>query len=384
MRYMDTTKLTAENTELKDRVTKLEQMRTLVTINNQNASSTKDKKSIITVSTPEPIHSSTQIQKEPVTSIMSSQQDIVDDNLASSLEFIEMIHKENIAPTISYERKKEQGLIQEITAGNSQDDTSPFTQVHDSISQEYATEILLSSGQEKSSIFQNIAHLYEKACDAEHESIKANQAEILCWSNFIIVLDKSLDELMVRDKDNSSDDLPKTDVDEKTLPKIEVSTLTIPQPKLQISAELAQSKASYAPPKLFPFKRKLSKEMRNPVINKLTSHFTDSPKLDKNCSIDTEGEHQTDSYWVLGSHCPLCRENHMSLNGKWWLDSRNKNTYYLHCTNLKEPGIPYDDVLKAYSSNLELIQELKTQSFTIPIPWNNALILSDKSIVVEA
>ncbi|CAG8807260.1 21966_t:CDS:2, partial [Dentiscutata erythropus] len=121
--------------------------------------------------------------------------------------------------------------------------------------------------------------------------------------------------------DNSSDDLPKTDVDKKTLPKIEVSTLTISQPKLQISAELAQSKASYASPKLFPFKRKLSKEMCNPVINKLISHFTDSPKLDKNCSIDTE-----------------------------------------------EPGIPYDDVLKAYSSNLELIQELKTQCFTIPIP----------------
>ncbi|CAG8791132.1 308_t:CDS:2, partial [Dentiscutata erythropus] len=130
----DTTKLTAENTKLKDRVTKLEQMRTLVTINNQNASSTKDKKSIITDSTPEPIYSSTQLQK-----------DIVDDNLASSLEFIEMIHKENIAPTISYKRKKKQGLIQEITAGNSQDDTSPFTQVHNSISPEYATEILLSS-----------------------------------------------------------------------------------------------------------------------------------------------------------------------------------------------------------------------------------------------
>ncbi|CAG8734898.1 18461_t:CDS:2 [Dentiscutata erythropus] len=78
-------------------------------------------------------------------------------------------------------------------------------------------------------------------------------------------------------------------------------------------------------------------------------------KLDKNNSIDTEGEHQTDSYWVLGSHCPLCRENHMSLY---------------------KPGIPLDDVLK--------IQELKTQRFTSPIPWNNALILPDKSIVVEA
>ncbi|RIB21191.1 hypothetical protein C2G38_1125416 [Gigaspora rosea] len=47
----DTTKLTAENTELKDRVTKLEQIQTLVTISDQNASSTKDKKSIITDST---------------------------------------------------------------------------------------------------------------------------------------------------------------------------------------------------------------------------------------------------------------------------------------------------------------------------------------------
>ncbi|CAG8759860.1 14587_t:CDS:2, partial [Racocetra fulgida] len=40
--------------------------------------------------------------------------------------------------------------------------------------------------------------------------------------------------------------------------------------------------------------------------------------------------------------------------------SRSKNTYYLYCTNLKEPGIPYDDVLKAYSDNSELIQDIVT------------------------
>ncbi|CAG8800510.1 1315_t:CDS:2, partial [Gigaspora margarita] len=106
---------------------------------------------------------------------------------------------------------------------------------------------------------------------------------------------------------------------------------------------------------LFPLKKMLSKEKRK-----------------------EEGEHQSDAYWVLGSHCPLCRGNHTSLKSKWWLDSRSKNTYYLHCTNLKEPGIPYDDVLKAYSGNSELIQELKTQCFTSPIPWNNVLILPDK------
>ncbi|CAG8776479.1 13061_t:CDS:2, partial [Cetraspora pellucida] len=69
--------------------------------------------------------------------------------------------------------------------------------------------------------------------------------------------------------------------------------------------------------------------------------------LDKNNSIDTEGEYQTDSYWVLGSHCPLCKENHMNLE------------------------ILFDEILEAYPKNSKLIQELKTQFFTLPIPWNN-------------
>ncbi|CAG8702966.1 4212_t:CDS:2 [Cetraspora pellucida] len=279
------------NTELKDRVMKLEQIQILVTINDQNTSSTKDKKSIIT--------NSTQLQKgeskylfesptEPVTSIMSSQQDIVDNDLASTLEFVKMIYKENVANEIrQYNREKKLQC-------DSQNDAFSSTQDHDFISPEYATEILLTSGQEKSSIFQNIAYLYEKA-----------------------LLDKSLDEFMIRNKvsmkkakgqDNSSDNLPKTDVGKKTLPKIE--------PKLQILAELAQPKAFYVSPKLFSFKKKLSKEMHNSVINKLTLYFTDLPKLDKNYSIDTEGKHQTDSYWVLSSHCPLYRENHMSLDDK--------------------------------------------------------------------
>ncbi|CAG8793108.1 8487_t:CDS:2, partial [Racocetra fulgida] len=70
---------------------------------------------------------------------------IVDDDLASVLEFVETIYKENVATTISYKQKKEQGLIQEISAGDSQDDAFPSTQDHDSISPEYATEILLTS-----------------------------------------------------------------------------------------------------------------------------------------------------------------------------------------------------------------------------------------------
>ncbi|CAJ0766694.1 23394_t:CDS:2, partial [Entrophospora sp. SA101] len=79
--------------------------------------------------------------------------------------------------------------------------------------------------------------------------------------------------------------------------------------------------------------------------------------------IDKEGGHQIDSHWVLGLHCPLCREKHMSL---------------------RDPGIPLIEVLEAYPENSELIQELKTQCFTSPIPWNNTLKFPDKSIVVEA
>ncbi|CAG8821319.1 3729_t:CDS:1, partial [Racocetra fulgida] len=74
------------------------------TISDQNASSIKDKESIISDPIPEPIHSSTQPQ--------------------------EMIYKENVMPTISHKRKKEQGLIQEISAGDSQDDAFLSTQDH--------------------------------------------------------------------------------------------------------------------------------------------------------------------------------------------------------------------------------------------------------------
>ncbi|RHZ69447.1 hypothetical protein Glove_283g167 [Diversispora epigaea] len=115
-------------------------------------------------------------------------------------------------------------------------------------------------------------------------------------------------------------------------------------------------------PKLLPLMRKLSKKERNQVINKLTTHFTDSPKLDLYFSMDNEAVHQTDTYWVFGSCCPICREKHTSLN---------------------EPGIPLDDVLKTYFGNSELIRELKAQCFTLPILWNNALNYPDKSIAVE-
>ncbi|CAG8696213.1 6750_t:CDS:2, partial [Cetraspora pellucida] len=121
-----------------------------------------------------------------------------------------------------------------------------------------------------------------------------------------------------------------------SLPEIRVSTPSSPQiPKISNALML------------LPFKKMLSKEKHKEVINKLTMHFTNSPKLDLYFSIDKEGKHQVDAYWVLGSFCPLCRKNHMSL---------------------QKLGISLDNVLEAYPKNSKLIQELKTQCYTLPIP----------------
>ena len=51
-----------------------------------------------------------------------------------------------------------------------------------------------------SDVLQNINRLYENACTAENERVKANQAEILCWRNFIIGLDNSIDKIMIKEK----------------------------------------------------------------------------------------------------------------------------------------------------------------------------------------
>src|SRR5581483_5743127 len=51
-----------------------------------------------------------------------------------------------------------------------------------------------------SDVLQNINCLYENACTAENERVKANQAEILCWRNFIIGLDNSICEIIIKEK----------------------------------------------------------------------------------------------------------------------------------------------------------------------------------------
>lgn len=51
--------------------------------------------------------------------------------------------------------------------------------------------------------------------------------------------------------------------------------------------------------------------------------------------------------------------------GKWWIDGQGSKRYYLKCDNIKDPGIPLDRVLEAYSENFDLNR---------PIPWSHALM----------
>ena len=54
-----------------------------------------------------------------------------------------------------------------------------------------------------SDVLQNINRLYENACTAESERVKVNQVKILCWRNFIIGLNNSIDKIMIKEKDEN-------------------------------------------------------------------------------------------------------------------------------------------------------------------------------------
>ncbi|CAG8793745.1 36343_t:CDS:2 [Gigaspora margarita] len=204
---------------------------------------------------------------------------------------------------------------------------------------------------------------------AFYEAIQSGQEGILYWYYFIEKYDKKIDKIVISGvKRKTATFMSSNSIDkiseEVSRSEDAIASKFLPETEVNISTESYVSPKNNPKinfPKLYPLKKMLSKKKHKEVINKLTTHFTDSPKLDLYFSIDKEGEHQSDTYWVLGSHCPLCRENHTSLK-----------------------GIPFDEVLEAYSENSELIQELKTHCFTLPIPWNNALRFLNKSIILEA
>jgi len=164
----DTAKLTAENAELKDRVTKLEQKQTQVITNDQDASSTKDilqspacselsvntriqarstisseirdesnTKGSLSIQLPVkgqsdkkrditpdclPGQENSLTISESETSTTSLSQDIINDDSAEILEFVETIHREKISNEIRERNRKKklqgQEQIQNISSSS--------------------------------------------------------------------------------------------------------------------------------------------------------------------------------------------------------------------------------------------------------------------------
>ncbi|CAJ0627525.1 793_t:CDS:2, partial [Entrophospora sp. SA101] len=78
----------------------------------------------------------------------------------------------NIKSSVPSNQKKERGLIQEISIK----DQNNITEISsNNIPQNHVPEIDYSTSDK------DIICLYQNACDAEKDAIKANREEILCW-----------------------------------------------------------------------------------------------------------------------------------------------------------------------------------------------------------
>ncbi|RHZ57349.1 hypothetical protein Glove_390g39 [Diversispora epigaea] len=218
----------AENIELKARIVKLEQIESSPTkdISPLIESHSDEEKGII----PEIEHSST--QSEPETSTTSLPQDIIDDDSAEILDFVEAIHKERISSEIR-ERNREKKLqeshnnstppiqsevstmstpesldsktVKKLWDQNQHKSQEKTSQSHkkkgtENIAQviadgiqdnvisisNHVTEISATARRQNSDTISllDLAQLFDKATNAEYYAKKANQEETLCWINY--------------------------------------------------------------------------------------------------------------------------------------------------------------------------------------------------------
>ncbi|CAG8834434.1 11170_t:CDS:10, partial [Gigaspora margarita] len=169
---------------------------------------------------PEIEHISTQAQRgesldssesstEPETSTTSLPQDIIDDDSVGILDFVETIHKEKISSEIretNREKKLQKSYnnltppIQSETSTMSTPEsldlkpgTENITQViadgiqdNNLLDSNHVTEISATALHQNSStvLLLDLAQLFDKATDAEHYAMKANQEETLCWISY--------------------------------------------------------------------------------------------------------------------------------------------------------------------------------------------------------
>ncbi|GES85294.1 hypothetical protein GLOIN_2v1598257 [Rhizophagus clarus] len=252
--------LKSENIELRDHITKVEQNQSLqnalTAIDNSsnntssNFNSVADQLPMITHHE-KPLVDDTSLLEEPIPEVLPeisvsnnnadrSQRDHIKPSEDKKMDsFLNEVYKKKISNEIRQRNREKKLLCESSTkdlsiskgpassvdkesrshkkkeAENIVQDVFDFTM--DGSEKNHMTEILLTGREENnyqkkiesqgclaelscSVVLQNINRLYENACTAENERVKANQAEILCWRNFIIGLDNSIDEIMIKEK----------------------------------------------------------------------------------------------------------------------------------------------------------------------------------------
>ncbi|CAG8694273.1 40613_t:CDS:10 [Gigaspora margarita] len=195
-------------------------------------------------------------------------------------------------------------------------------------------------------VSQHLAQLCETAIGAEDRASKANQEEIICWSLYGRDFEFQVGEMSSKNKIGEKK--------ARTLIYNEIENqLSILQSRISISPSLENTpedniieiSGTARLEKISPH-IKVNDSVSSCQITTKTKRFNEFPRLELYFSINAEGEHQIDSYYIFGSQiCPICEKKHWYLNGKWWTNEGNK-FYYLVCDNSNEPGVPFEEIIK--------------------------------------
>ena len=225
-----TTKLESENAEFRDRITKVKQNQSLIDnfSNNTSPNFNSDADQVPTVTHYEKPLVDTSLPEDKETDAFLDEMykkkvnnEIRQRNKEKKL-LRESFTKDSsgnvftkVSPTFSVTQDKESRSHKKKETENIMQDIFDFTM--DESEKNHMTEISLTGREENnyqkkiesqrclaelscSDVLQNINRLYENACTVENKRVKANQVEILYWRNFIIGLDNSIVEIMIKEK----------------------------------------------------------------------------------------------------------------------------------------------------------------------------------------
>ncbi|RGB25268.1 hypothetical protein C1646_771985 [Rhizophagus diaphanus] len=127
-------------------------------------------------------------------------------------DFLDKMYKKSVSDRIrqmNREKKEAEDIVKDVfdfTATSASEKNHATEILLTPVSENHVTEnsdkknsiTILSVS--KSKILLNLASLYRKACDAENQTRKANQDEILCWYCYIVEFDNQVKNIMKSDR----------------------------------------------------------------------------------------------------------------------------------------------------------------------------------------